>query len=473
MNDQDEDVALPEGWAAATMGDVVTPSREKIHPSEVPDSQYLGLEHVEANTQRIIGEGRASDVRSTKSAFRAGDVLYGKLRPYLNKVAQPSFDGICSTDFLVFGRSPALDSHFLAHFLSQPSFVEFAHHASNGVELPRVAWKALATFPLALPPLMEQRRIAEQLNDVELRRASVANHLRAARTALDRLRGAVLAAACAGRLTHDWRAERDLIDGDDLPSGWSRDPVEALAADEPRSIQSGPFGSNLKHSEFQPAGKLVIGIDNVLDGKFSMGSEHRIGDSKFAELRRYEARPLDVLITVMATVGRVCVVPASIEQAIITKHVYRITVDQQRVVPHFLMLALRGHPQVRAQIQYQTRGQTRPGINGGIVKALIIPVPPLDEQEEIVRRTDALLVAADRLAAHLDQVRNVLDRVSPATLGKAFRGELVPTEAALAEAECRDYESGDELLAVLDTRAVPTTKRRRERMASTGGTERS
>src|SRR5438128_384123 len=92
--------ALPEGWLNLRLGDVIEPSKDKIEPSKRPSALYLSLEHIQPETTRIIGKGSAGDVTSTKSVFRAGDVLYGKLRPYLNKVALPDFDGICSTDIL-------------------------------------------------------------------------------------------------------------------------------------------------------------------------------------------------------------------------------------------------------------------------------------------------------------------------------------------------------------------------------------
>src|SRR5690606_22802023 len=92
--------ALPPGWRYVTLGEVVQPSKEKVEPDERPGDRYLSLEHIESETNRIIDCGSASDVSSTKSVFRAGDVLYGKLRPYLNKVAVPDFGGICSTDIL-------------------------------------------------------------------------------------------------------------------------------------------------------------------------------------------------------------------------------------------------------------------------------------------------------------------------------------------------------------------------------------
>jgi type I restriction enzyme S subunit len=276
-----------------------------------------------------------------------------------------------------------------------------------------------------------QDLIATTLRAVDLKRRAADSHLANAQRTIERFRQSVLAAACSGRLTVDWRSSVGRVDESDQPAGWSDATVASLAANVPRAIQSGPFGSNLKHSEFQATGPLVIGIDNVLDGRFVLGSQHRISEAKFAELKKYEARPLDVLITVMATVGRVCVVPEDIEPSIITKHVYRITVDQERVLPLFLLHALRGHPKVREQIHTQSRGQTRPGINGQIVKGLVIAVPPLDEQREIVKRVDQLLALADGLHKKIDSASDRIVSSSQAVLAKAFRGELLPSTEGL------------------------------------------
>jgi len=108
---------------------------------------------------KLLGHGRASDIRSTKARFNAGDVLYGKLRPYLNKVVRPEFGGICSTDFLVFGESPAIDRGYLAHYLNQLWVADRAHHLSSGVELPRVAWKSLGELPITYPVSREVQQL--------------------------------------------------------------------------------------------------------------------------------------------------------------------------------------------------------------------------------------------------------------------------------------------------------------------------
>ena len=92
---------------------------------------------------------------------------------------------------------------------------------------------------------------------------------------------------------------------------------------------------------------LAIGIDNVLDGRFSMGREHRITSAKYERLKKFTARPLDVLITVMATVGRVCVLPENLEKAIITKHCYRISPPDRFVNSHYLAFTLRADAPTR------------------------------------------------------------------------------------------------------------------------------
>ena len=199
--------------------------------------------------------------------------------------------------------------------------------------------------------------------------------------------------------------------------------IEELASCEPRSIQSGPFGSNLLHSEFQESGKLVIGIDNVQDGAFSIGANHRISESKFADLEKYRARPQDVLITVMATVGRVCVLPVNIEPAIITKHVYRITVDRRVALPEYVGIALRGARDVRAQLLGSVQGQTRPGLNGTLIKRIRVPIPPLTEQRRIVAEVDRRLSIVREVEAEVDANLKRADRLRQSTLAGAFRAD--------------------------------------------------
>jgi type I restriction enzyme S subunit len=208
--------------------------------------------------------------------------------------------------------------------------------------------------------------------------------------------------------------------------------VEQLASTTPRSIQSGPFGSSLLHSEFQTEGKLVIGIDNVQDGFFSLGAQNRISDAKFDMLAKYEARPLDLAITVMATIGRCCIVPPDVEKAIFSKHVYRVSLDQQLVSPPYVVVALRS-PLGREKMLMESKGQTRPGLNGEIIKGLPIPLPPLAEQRRIVAEVDRRLSVLNALETTVDTNLARCARLRQAILKRAFEGRLVPPEAPAYE----------------------------------------
>ena len=156
---------------------------------------------------------------------------------------------------------------------------------------------------------------------------------------------------------------------------------------------------------------------------------------------------LDVLVTVMATVGRCCVVPSDIETAIITKHVYRITADYAVVNPYYLLQCIRGCPAVLAQIQSEIQGVTRPGINGAILKTIKIPLPPITEQHALVRRVESMFKLTEAVEKRVAAATARAEKLSQAILAKAFRGELVPTEAELARREGRSYEPASELLA--------------------------
>jgi len=127
----------------------------------------LGLEHLASGFPALVGRGSESEVRSGKTVFRKGDVLFGKLRPYLRKSALVSEDGICSTDILVFRASDKSLAEFLCLLTHSDEFVGHAKATTSGVQHPRTSWASLREFKLHVPPLAEQRKIAGVLGLVQ------------------------------------------------------------------------------------------------------------------------------------------------------------------------------------------------------------------------------------------------------------------------------------------------------------------
>jgi type I restriction enzyme S subunit len=437
---------LPEGWAVANLGEITAPSSEKVEPREQPNARYLSLEHIEGDTNRILGYGSGSDVNSTKAVFRAGSVLYGKLRPYLNKVCIPDFEGICSTDILVFPKRTGVDNRFLMRFLSQRHVVEYANHHSAGVQLPRISFEKLAELDFPLPPLAEQRRIVAAVEAVLARVDAARERLNRLPAMLKRFRQAVLATACAGRLTDDWRERQgistELVEGPDgleFPESWSCKPTADLV--EPGTVIS--YGIVLPGPNRADGTPYIRGQDINDAGRIAVDELWKTSPEIAAKHKRSELRSGDVLLCVIRNL-RVAVVPPGLDGANLTQGTVRLR-PSSRVLGPYLARYL-ASPQAQGWMISRYVGTDMPRINVEHARSVPVAVPPLPEQREIVRRVDALFALADGVEAKLAAARRRVERIIQAALAKAFRGELVPTEAELARAEGRDYEPASALL---------------------------
>lgn len=376
------------------LGQVATIERRGVDPSTMPpNTAYLGLEHIERGG-RIIGRSSVAEAElaSTKFRFSADHVLFGKLRPNLGKISRPDFDGVCSTDILPIRAGRDLDRGYLAHYLSQPSMVDFAASRTSGANLPRLSPTVLAQFPIPLPPLSEQRRIAAILDHADALRAKRRQVL----AHLDALTQSIF---------HDM---------------FSNEPSAAAVEDVATQIRTGPFGSQLLHGEFVDEGIAVLGLDNVVDNEFRWAERRFITPAKYEQLRRYTVRPGDVLISIMGTTGRCVVVPDDIPTAINTKHICAVSVDGASLDPAFLRAAFLWHPEAREHLRRQTKGSIMAGLNMGIVKAMPVPQPPIDRQREFAER--ARLVAAARTSAIATLAAD--DELFASLQARAFDGRL-------------------------------------------------
>jgi len=369
-------------------------------------------------------------------------------------------------------------NEYLYYYLKAAKHV--AEERATGTTFKEISGSAFAKLPVPVAPTNEQRRIVAKIEELFSELDKGVESLTTARAQLKAYRQLTLRRAFEGYLTADWRNQKqkeetgsalrdrilrhrreeweqaesmrlsqagarpkndtwkkrypepDCFDEEglpELPTAWCWAGLDEIVSGKPRSMQSGPFGSNLLHSEFQATGVLVLGIDNVRDGTFSMGSENRISQKKYQELEKYRARPGDLLITVMASLGRTCVVPRDLEPAIITKHVYRVTMEDELVVPEFFNLLLQGPTTSRARMFENAQGQTRPGLNGGILKALPIPLCSRAEQTEIISRLSSMLSQVDQALTTIDEQLAKTTALRQSILKRAFSGQLVPQDA--------------------------------------------
>jgi type I restriction enzyme S subunit len=157
---------IPEDWEVVRLGDVCGLRVEQVFPKE--DEIYVGLEHIDSGEIRLNRHGKGVQVRSLKNKFYANDILYNKLRPYLDKAVIVENEGICSTDLLVIKcNKERILPYYLINLLHTSQFLNFATSTMTGTNHPRTSWDSLKNFKIPLPPLPEQQEIAEILQTID------------------------------------------------------------------------------------------------------------------------------------------------------------------------------------------------------------------------------------------------------------------------------------------------------------------
>ena len=204
-------LALPPTWAITNLGSVVKYGKtSKAEPSEMKANDWvLELEDIEKDSSRLLQKMTflQRQSKSTKNRFQAGDVLYGKLRPYLNKVLIAGESGYCTTEILPLKAGTHIDNRYLFYWLKHPAFLKYVEAESHGMSMPRLGTETGRAAPFVLAPRNEQTRIASQLDTLLARVQACNDRFDAIPVLLKRFRQTVLDAATNGGLTAEWRTD--------------------------------------------------------------------------------------------------------------------------------------------------------------------------------------------------------------------------------------------------------------------------
>ena len=342
---------------------------------------------------------------------------------------------------------------YLAFYLRTDGFVSFANQLNQG-DRPRVSFDQISSHDIPLAPLAEQKRIVAKverlLEKVDASRA----RLEKVSALLKRFRHSVLAAACSGRLTADWRIEnpadtryddvvahiqhrrekqaktpaqqaklRDIYsiteeESDALPDGWGYVALSKLC-------ESFDYGTSAKS---KPSGKVpVLRMGNIQSGKIDWNDLVYTSDAQ--EIQAYNLKPNTVLFNRTNSpelVGKTSIYLGE-RPAIFAGYLIRVN-HCPELDPSYLNLCLNTN-YARAFCQsVKTDGVSQSNINAQKLGHFEVPYPPISEQQEIVRRVEELFALADRLEARVGKARGQVDKLTQAILAKAFRGELVPQD---------------------------------------------
>lgn len=348
--------------ALASLGEIIAP--ESLREVPPPDNllPYIGMENVATNSGRILGFSDSTVIKSSSPLVQKGDVLYGRLRPYLNKVTVSPVDAYVSGEFIVFRGNERITAPYLRWLLTSHEFVEFATALNSG-DRPRVKWSQIQSFRLRLPPVGEQRRIVDILED-HLSRLDVGDALlRNAEVRLDSL----------------------------LASSLSRlDPGESVELGAVAAIQSGIQ----KQPKRTPRDNVrpFLRVANVTRDGLNLADIHYVqvveGDDE-----RYGLAAGDLLVVEgngsASQIGRGAMWDASIPRAVHQNHLIRVR-PRAGLLPAYLELIWNG-PSIRETLSRVASSSS--GLHTLSVSKLArlqIPVPPVPVQAQVVARLTEL-----------------------------------------------------------------------------------
>ena len=395
----------------------------QVDPSNRADDVYYGLEHVTPGRFVANGEGKASVVQSSKYAFQPGDVLYGKLRPYLDKAILADRAGICTTELLVLRPKAGVDPRFLVGLVHAPSFVEHAVAGTTGVQHPRTSWNHISGFELPAFGPEDQSNIASLLWQVH-------DNLAANETAIEA--GADLKRAAMRVLfTKGLRgeAQKDTEIGL-VPESWGVVPLGSLGR-----VGNGSTPKKTVPAYWAGGTYPWLTSAKVYDREI-VKADQFVTDLALRECHLPRVEPGSILIAITGqgkTLGHCAVLRM---QATINQHVAYVVTDQRRADPSFL----RGYLETQYDYLRQVGsggGSTKGALTCAFLRSLPVPLPPsLDEQREIVVVLDAI----DRKIDLHQRKRAVLDELFKALLHKLMTGEIRVADLDLSALQAGEPE---------------------------------
>ena len=407
---------IPVSWVESSFSELNQFESSTIDPAQYPEESFelYSVPSFPTGKPEFL---KGAAIGSTKQTVEPNDVLVCKINPRINRVWQvdvaKQYRQIASSEWIGF-RSDVLHTKFYRHYFTCSDFRGLICTDVTGVggSLTRAQPKKVATFPVPLAPLPEQKRIAAKLDAVLARVDACRDRLDRIPAILKRFRQSVLAAATSGKLTEEWRGEKA------ISNEWSQVQLGDVARDL-------SYGSSAKSSKSGDVPVLRMG--NIQDGRLDWSDLVYTSDIK--EVAKYQLAPGDVLFNRTNSpelVGKTAVFKGE-RESVYAGYLIRVRCLPQ-LLPDYLSYCL-GSPAGRDYCwQVKSDGVSQSNINAKKLAAFDFLLPSVQEQTEIVRRVESLFAYADRLEARYITARAQVEKLTPASLAKAFRGELVPQD---------------------------------------------
>ncbi|TYA09250.1 restriction endonuclease subunit S [Vibrio cholerae] len=434
---------LPKGWKQVHLGEVVELKYGKSLPAKSRDGEGFP----------VFGSNGVVGLHSTPLVDCAGLIVGRKGSFGEVHLSEQPFSPIDTTYYV-----DEFKTGSLKYWFYQLKCLPLTK-LNRSTAIPGLNRDDAYAQQINLPPLAEQNRIVEKLDEVLAQVDTIKARLDGIPAILKRFRQSVLAAAVSGKLTEEWRknnsgqqikpllyeietqreklkaakllkrsfGKHETVDpqSNELPDGWEWVCFDQISDNENNALKAGPFGSALKKSDCTDHGYRVYGQEQVIAGDETLVSYY-INEEKYQQLEACSVKSGDILISLVGTIGKVLILSDKVESGIINPRLVKLSLNseiQRKYIKAYLDSPLAWH-----FFNGFSHGGTMDILNLGILRKLPIPLPPVEEQKEIVRLVDQYFAFADTIEAQVKKAQARVDKLTQSILAKAFRGELVPQD---------------------------------------------
>lgn len=422
---EEQPYEVPENWVWVRLGEVNKYVSKSVNPISEPDKifELYSVPSMADDYPEIIA---GSDIGSSKQSVCKEDVLLCKINPRINRVWKVSQftdnELIASSEWIII-RNNHINANYLMYCFQSKYFREFMLSNVSGVggSLMRAQPKYVQTYPIPLPPLSEQQRIVESIEELFAKLDEAKERLQEVADSFAVRKAAILHKAFTGELTKQWRRENGVS-----YESWE----EKKGEDFFEYVTSGSRGWAKYYSD---KGSIFIRMGNLNHGTIELD----FSDIQYVELpdqvegQRSKLQKNDILISITADVGMIALVREDMD-AYINQHV-ALARPKNDLYAEFLAWYFVSDDGLQ-QMQNKQRGATKIGLGLQDIRSIILKIPTLPEQHEIVRLIDDLLARERAAQQAAEQALASIDLMKKSILARAFRGELGTNKASEASA---------------------------------------
>jgi type I restriction enzyme S subunit len=404
---------LPEGWVECSLGEILLSKKGK-KPSETINEPrkgyvpYILIDELEGKTIRAYTNDPKVSIIDENHILLVWDGSIGKCGSSLKGAIGSTLVGLKPLD--------KIPTRFIEYTIKHNN--NFIKETSTGTGLQHINKDFFEICKISLPPLGEQQRIVAKLDALMEKVESNKQRLQKIPILLKRFRQSVLSAEVRGRLTEDWREKNRIVE----KLKWVS--LENL-------IKEGPQNGLYKPQSSYGSGTMILRINNFYDGEINEWNTLKRLTIEDNEYKIYALQNDDIIVNRVNSIpflGKSAIVRNLPEPCVFESNMMRIKFNNEIVSPFYIIRYLNSMPGLEELRKNAKHAVNQASINQKDVKAVLVPLPTLKEQNEIVRRIEQLFAFADKIETRYTKAKAILDKLPQSILSKAFRGELVPQD---------------------------------------------